>query len=67
MSTQTQVAQAATTTPRSRKTLRKLGRAKRMQKLATNAEFAKTYFEAKSKRSTDKKSAFRKKKKGKKA
>jgi len=38
------------------------GRKKRTLKLRTNAEFAKQYFEAKSKRSTDKKSAFRKKK-----
>ena len=46
----------------SRRTLRKLGREKRKQKLKTDKEFAKTYFEARSKRSTEKKSAFRKKK-----
>lgn len=51
---------------RSRKTLKALGRKKRKLKLQTDAEFAKAFFEAKSKRSTDKKSAFRKKKKGKK-
>lgn len=50
----------------SRKTLRKAGRAKRKLKLKSDKEFAKTYFDAKSKRATDKKSAFRKKKKGKK-
>ena len=52
---------------RSRRTIKALGRAKRVARLKTDKEFAKTYFEAKSKRSTDKKSAFRKKKKGKKA
>lgn len=46
----------------SRKTLRKLGRDKRNKKIATDKEFAKTYFEARSKRSTEKKSTFRKKK-----
>ena len=45
-----------------RKTLRKVGRDKRNAKIATDKAFAKTYFEAKSKRATDKKSAFRKKK-----
>lgn len=38
------------------------GRKKRAQKLKTNKEFAKIFFDAKSKRSTDKKAAFRKKK-----
>lgn len=38
------------------------GRKKRTLKLRTDKEFAKTFFEARSKRSTDKKSAFRKKK-----
>jgi len=38
------------------------GRKKKAQKLQSNKEFAKSYFEAKSKRSTEKKSAFRKKK-----
>jgi hypothetical protein len=55
----------ATTTPKSklgRATLRALGRKKRKAKLQENKEFAKTYFEAKSKRSNDKKAAFRKKK-----
>jgi hypothetical protein len=45
-----------------RRHLRKLGRRKRAQKLKTDKEFAKTFFAARSKRSTDKKSAFRKKK-----
>lgn len=49
-----------------RKTLKTLGRKKRKLKLAGDKAHAKTFFEAKSKRSTDKKSAFRKKKKGKK-
>jgi len=50
-----------TTTPKSklgRATLRALGRKKRTAKLQENKEFAKTYFEAKSKRSNDKKAAF---------
>ena len=50
----------------SKKTLKAVARKKRKVKLATDKEFAKTYFEAKSKRANDKKSAFRKKKKGKK-
>lgn len=50
----------------SRKTLKTQGRNKRKQKLLTDKAFAKTYFDAKSKRSTDKKAAFRKKKKNKK-
>ena len=50
----------------SRRTLRALGRNKRKLKLRTDKEFAKTYFEGKSKRSNDKKAAYRKKKKGKK-
>ena len=45
-----------------RRTLRKLGRDKRNTKIATDKEFAKTYFAAKSKRATDKKVAFNKKK-----
>lgn len=45
-----------------RKFLKKQGRKKRTLKLRTDKEFAKTFFEARSKRSTDKKSAFRKKK-----
>jgi hypothetical protein len=65
-------AQNSTTTPTTpkaklgRKTLRKLGRDKRKTKLASDKEFAKGFFEARSKRSIEKKSAFRKKKKGKK-
>lgn len=49
----------------SRKTLKKKGRDKRKAKLKTDVEFKKKYFEGKSKRSTEKKAAFRKKKKGK--
>lgn len=49
----------------SRKTLRKKGRDKRKAKLKTDVEYKKKVFEGKSKRSTEKKAAFRKKKKGK--
>jgi hypothetical protein len=45
-----------------RKHLRKVGRKKRALKLQSDKEFAKTFFAARSKRSTEKKSAFRKKK-----
>jgi hypothetical protein len=38
------------------------GRKKRVLKLKTDKEFAKTYFEARGKRANDKKAAFRKKK-----
>ena len=48
------------TTPMSRKTLRKLGREKRTQKLRADKEFAKAFFEARSKRSAQKKQSFRK-------
>lgn len=44
----------------SRKTLRALGRKKRKLKISTDREFATAYFAAKSKRSDDKKKAFRK-------
>jgi len=50
----------------SRKTLRKKGRVKRAKRLVAEPEFRKAYFEGKSKRSTEKKAAFRKKKRGKK-
>jgi hypothetical protein len=50
----------------SRRNRRKVGRDKRRAKLQTDKEFAKAYFAARSKRSTDKKAAFRKKKKNKK-
>lgn len=50
---------------RSRKTLKALGRKKKKAKLKDRA-VARTFFDAKSKRSTEKKSAYRKKKKGKK-
>ena len=57
---------AAEKTKPSRKTLRKKGRVKRAKKLVSEPEFRKAYFEGKSKRSTEKKAAFRKKKRGKK-
>ena len=61
--TETASNQAATKTAvPSRRKLRAEGRKKRSAKLKADREFAKTYFGAKSKRSTDKKSAFRKKK-----
>ncbi len=63
------MATATTATPTntpSRKKLRAIGRKKRQAKIATEPAFAKTFFEAKSKRANDKKAAFRKKKKGKK-
>ena len=44
----------------SRRKLRALGRKKRAFKLRTNPEFAKTYFEARTKRAADKKVAYRK-------
>lgn len=58
-------AQTTTTTPKAklgRKTLRKLGRVKRAKKIHADKEFAGKFFESKSKRSADKKTAFRKKK-----
>lgn len=51
-----------TKTPPARRKLRRAGKKKLMTKIRTDKEFAKTFFEAKSKRSTDKKAAFRKKK-----
>jgi len=63
MTTQTTTAtQPAKTSNLGRRTLKAQGRKKRKLKLQTDKEFAKTFFAAKSKRSTDKKSAFRKKK-----
>ena len=62
-------AATTTTTPKAklgRKTLKAAGRKKRAAKLATDKEFAKAFFAAKSKRATDKKAGYRKKKKGKK-
>lgn len=44
----------------SRRTLRKAGRQKRATKLRAEAEFRKNYFEGKSKRSNDRKAAYRK-------
>jgi hypothetical protein len=49
-----------------RRTLRKLGRDKRKAKIQTDKEYAKTLFASRSKRSTDKKAAFKKKKSGRK-
>lgn len=45
-----------------RRTLRREANKKRDLKLATDKEFAKAYFEGRSKRSAEKKSTFRKKK-----
>jgi hypothetical protein len=66
MSTNTTPAATAATekaaTPPSRRKLRALGRKKRVAKLKSSKEVSKAYHDAKSKRATDKKSAFRKKK-----
>jgi len=59
----------APTTPKAklgRKTLKKQGRDKRKAKILGDKEFAKALFAGKSKRSLEKKQAYRKKKKGKK-
>lgn len=45
-----------------RKRLRRAGKKALAKKLVADKEFAKTYFDARSKRSVDKKQAFRKKK-----
>ena len=50
----------------SRRTLRRAGRLKRQKRIFEDQEFAKTYFDAKSKRSVEKKQKFRKKLQGKK-
>ncbi len=52
--------QTASTTEKSRRTLRKAGRTKRAERLSTDKDFAKLYFESKAKRAADKKVAFRK-------
>jgi hypothetical protein len=44
----------------SRRKLRALSRKKRASKIVSDKEFAKSFFEAKSKRSTDKKAAYKK-------
>lgn len=66
MSTTATPAATTATTPAKgalgRRKLRTEGRKKRALKLKTDKEFAAKYFEAKSKRANDKKSAFRKKK-----
>ncbi len=50
----------------SRKKARRASKKKRVAKIRSDREYAKTYFEGRSKRSADKKSTFRKKKSGKK-
>ncbi len=50
----------SSTSVTSRRKLRKAGRDKRRVKVATDKEFAKTLFGGKSKRSADKKVAYRK-------
>ena len=55
-------AKKAPRTAAARRKKKVAGRKKRAKKLATNKDFAKQYFEAKSKRSVEKKSGFRKKK-----
>ncbi len=74
MTSQTPEATASQTSPaksqantalvgeKSRKTLKAEGRKKRSLKLKTDLEFSKKFFAAKSKKSVDKKAAFRKKK-----
>jgi len=62
MATATSTTPAAAKKNLGRKTLRKLGRDKRKAKLQADKAFSKTYHEAKSKRSIEKKNAFRKKK-----
>ena len=57
----TTVTEKAKTKP-GRKTLRKVGRVKRNAKIVADKEFATKYFEGKSKRAADKKTAFRKRK-----
>ncbi|MCM2323433.1 MAG: hypothetical protein NDJ90_09245 [Oligoflexia bacterium] len=58
----TQTTPAAKVAPGTKKRARRAGKKKLVAKLRTDREFAKTYFGTKSKRSTDKKAAFRKKK-----
>jgi len=62
--TETTQTSSASAQPKSvsRRKVKSAGRKKRSLKLKTDKEFAKQYFEGKSKRSTEKKSAFRKKK-----
>lgn len=65
MSTTTETTGSKTKTAAERNTrraARRAGKKKLSAKLHSDREFAKTYFGAKSKRSGDKKSAFRKKK-----
>lgn len=62
MTTAATTTSTATKANLGRRRLKKEGRKKRALKLKTNKEFAKAYFDARSKRSTEKKSAFRKKK-----
>lgn len=62
----TQTAPAKTLSPAAQKNLRRKkkaeGRKKKAVKLKTDKEFAKAFFEGKSKRANEKKAAFRKKK-----
>lgn len=58
---QTKASETEGKTP-SRRTLKAEGRKKRTERLKKDPEFAKTYFEAKAKRSETKKKVFRQKK-----
>jgi hypothetical protein len=60
--TQTPSAPKSPVSAGSRRSKKAEGRKKRTLKLRSDKEFAKQYFESKSKRSVEKKSAFRKKK-----
>lgn len=60
MTETTASSQTASPKVTSRRKLRALARKKRTLKLRTDKEFAKGYFEARSKRSADKKTAYRK-------
>ncbi|MBU6153209.1 MAG: hypothetical protein KGP28_02800 [Bdellovibrionales bacterium] len=62
MTTTTQTPSTSAKKNLGRRSLKKLGRDKRKAKLQADKAFSKTYHEAKSKRSIEKKNAFRKKK-----
>lgn len=57
-----QTTQATPVARNAKKASRRAGKKKLVAKLRSDKEVAKTYFQAKSKRAADKKSAFRKKK-----
>lgn len=57
-----EAAAAKKTSKGTKKRARRAAKKKRVAKLHTDKEYAKSYFEARSKRSGDKKSTFRKKK-----